>query len=112
AWERRYRVVSPTRTEGRQRLYSELDVERLLRLRRLTDQGHAIGRISLLPLPELVRLEDEAPADTPEIAGAAAAEVASASLQATRRLDDKELQAVLERAALTLGLSGVLAQVL
>jgi DNA-binding transcriptional MerR regulator/methylmalonyl-CoA mutase cobalamin-binding subunit len=112
AWERRYRVVTPTRTEGGQRLYSDLDVERLLRLRRLTDQGHAIGRIALLPLPELVRLEDEAPADAPEIASAAAAEVASASLQATRGLDDKELQAVLERAAITLGVSVFLDQVL
>ena len=70
AWERRYHVVSPTRTDGGQRLYSDLDVERLLRLRRLTEQGHAIGRIALLPLPELVRLEEEAPADTREIASA------------------------------------------
>jgi MerR family transcriptional regulator, light-induced transcriptional regulator len=111
AWERRHRVVSPTRTAGGQRLYSDLDVERLLRLRRLTDQGHAIGRIALLPLPELVRLEEEAPADTPEIASAGAAEAASASLQATRRLDDLELQAVLERAAITLGVPVFLDQV-
>src|SRR5512144_289316 len=99
AWERRYRVVTPTRTDGGQRLYSDLDVERLLRLRRLTDQGHAIGRIALLPLPELVRLEEEAPSSTPAHAGAAAAETVSAALQATRRLDDAELQAILERAA-------------
>jgi MerR family transcriptional regulator, light-induced transcriptional regulator len=112
AWERRYQVVSPSRTDGGQRLYSDLDVERLLRLRRLTDQGHAIGRIALLPLPELVRLEAEAPPDKPEIAGAAAAEAVSASLEATRRLDDKELQAVLERAAITLGVPVFLDQVL
>jgi DNA-binding transcriptional MerR regulator/methylmalonyl-CoA mutase cobalamin-binding subunit len=103
AWERRYRVVSPTRTDGGQRLYSDLDVERLLRLRRLTEQGHAIGRIALLPLPELLRLEDEAPADALEAASADAAEAATAALEATRHLDDLELQAVLERAAITLG---------
>ena len=103
AWERRYRVVSPTRTDGGQRLYSDLDVERLLRLRRLTEQGHAIGRIASLPLPELVRLEEETPADTRETASADAAEAATAALEATRRFDDLELQAVLERSAITLG---------
>ena len=72
-------------------------MERLLRLRRLTEQGHAIGRIALLPLPELVRLEDEAPADALEAASADAAEAATAALEATRHLDDLELQAVLER---------------
>jgi DNA-binding transcriptional MerR regulator/methylmalonyl-CoA mutase cobalamin-binding subunit len=103
AWERRYRVVSPTRTDGGQRLYSDLDVERLLRLRRLTEQGHSIGRIALLPLTELVRLEEEAPADTAETASADAAKAATAALEATRRFDDLELQAVLERSAITLG---------
>jgi MerR family transcriptional regulator, light-induced transcriptional regulator len=111
AWERRYHVVSPTRTDGGQRLYSDLDVERLLRLRRLTERGHAIGRLALLPLPELVRLEEEAPADRLETASAEAAEAVTAALQATRRLDDLELQAVLERAAITLGVPVFLDQV-
>jgi DNA-binding transcriptional MerR regulator/methylmalonyl-CoA mutase cobalamin-binding subunit len=111
AWERRYHVVSPTRTEGGQRLYSDLDVERLLRLRRLTEQGHAIGRIASLPLPELVRLEEEAPAERVEAASQGAADAAIAALQAARRFDAVELQAVLERAAVTLGVPVFLDQV-
>jgi DNA-binding transcriptional MerR regulator/methylmalonyl-CoA mutase cobalamin-binding subunit len=111
AWERRYHVVSPTRTEGGQRLYSDLDVERLLRLRRLTEHGHAIGRIASLPLPELVRLEEEAPAERVEIASQGAADAATAALQAARRFDAVELQAVLERAAVTLGVPVFLDQV-
>jgi DNA-binding transcriptional MerR regulator/methylmalonyl-CoA mutase cobalamin-binding subunit len=111
AWERRYHVVSPTRTEGGQRLYSDLDVERLLRLRRLTEHGHAIGRIASLPLPELVRLEEEAPAERVEIASQGAADAATAALQAARRIDAVELQAVLERAAVTLGVPVFLDQV-
>ena len=117
AWERRYGVVSPTRTEGGQRLYSDLDVERLLRLRRLTERGHAIGRIALLPLDELVRIEDQMPATQPEghrREGPAKAEARQASgesvgaaitlaFQAARRLDAAEMQAVLERAAVTFG---------
>jgi DNA-binding transcriptional MerR regulator/methylmalonyl-CoA mutase cobalamin-binding subunit len=107
AWERRYGVVSPTRSEGGQRLYSELDIERLLRLRRLTARGHGIGRLALLALPELARLEEEIPAPAPAAAAAleteSVASAAAAALEATGRLDAAELQVVLERAAMTLG---------
>lgn len=119
AWERRYGVVTPTRTEGGQRLYSDHDIERLLRLRRLTDRGHAIRRLASLPLDELARLDEEsaeqdAPAARTGSRGAAdelseramadsAGAAIAAALQATRRLDAVELQAVLERAAVTLG---------
>ena len=103
AWERRYGVVSPTRSEGGQRLYSELDIERLLRLRRLTERGHAIGRLAALALAELARLEEETPAPTAPVETESVTTAASAALEATRRLDAVELQAVLERAAMTLG---------
>jgi MerR family transcriptional regulator, light-induced transcriptional regulator len=115
AWERRYGVVTPSRSEGGQRLYSDLDIERLLRLQRLTGRGHAIGLIASLPVAELARMEQEAPeavaagraAEPDRSPGGAAAEEArqavAAALQATRRLDTLEIQAVLERAAVTLG---------
>jgi DNA-binding transcriptional MerR regulator/methylmalonyl-CoA mutase cobalamin-binding subunit len=119
AWERRYGVVSPTRTEGGQRLYSDLDIERLLRLRRLTDSGHAIRRIASLPLAELARLDDETagheeqrrslkePRGAEDEADHTRVEIVgysiAAALNATRRLDAVELQSVLERAAVTLG---------
>jgi DNA-binding transcriptional MerR regulator/methylmalonyl-CoA mutase cobalamin-binding subunit len=112
AWERRYHVVSPLRSEGGQRLYSDLDVERLLRLRRLTDRGHAIGRIAALPLAELVRLEEETPKGESGTPSESAADAAATALEATRRLDPTELQAVLERAAVTLGTSVFLDQVI
>ena len=127
AWERRYAVVTPTRSEGGQRLYSPLDIERLRRLRRLTDRGHAIGRIASLSLDALTRLdaetaEDEARASSPagKTSGGHPAdrlhaetirEFTLAALRATRRLDAAELQAVLERAAVTLGVPDFLDQV-
>jgi methanogenic corrinoid protein MtbC1 len=112
--------VSPSRSEGGQRLYSDLDIERLLRLRRLTDRGHAIGRIASLPLSELARLESETlpdtgaaeawPAQMSEDQAARAAgegpvvgEAVAAAFRAALQLDAGELQAVLERAAVTLG---------
>ena len=118
AWERRYGVVSPARTEGGQRLYTDLDIERLRLLRRLTHRGHAIRRVALLPIAELARLDEETGLVEEGAASADGARLASeadqadaesvsaaiaAALQATRRLDGIELQAVLERAAVTLG---------
>jgi DNA-binding transcriptional MerR regulator/methylmalonyl-CoA mutase cobalamin-binding subunit len=123
AWERRYGVVAPSRSEGGQRLYSELDVERLRRLRRLTERGHSIGQLAPLSLEQLTRLEAEAAAEPApsavppagEPAGPEGAEstreIAMAALRATREFAPRELQVLLERAAVTLGVPAFLDQV-
>jgi methanogenic corrinoid protein MtbC1/transposase-like protein len=115
AWERRYQVVTPSRTEGGQRLYSDLDIERLRLLRRLTDRGHAIGRIADLPFDELSRLDREAAGAEAGTAGTAQSDGARASvdeaLLAARRFDAPELQATLERAAVTHGVPVFLEEV-
>lgn len=63
AWEKRYGVVKPVRTETNRRLYSDADVERLTLLRRLTDEGLTISGVAGMSDPELrallVRIEDE-----------------------------------------------------
>lgn len=41
AWERRYAVVSPQRTEGGYRVYDDDDLDRLRQMRDLVDQGWA-----------------------------------------------------------------------
>ncbi len=43
AWESRYRVLQPCRTDGGHRLYSEEDVDRVLAVLRLTAQGWSVG---------------------------------------------------------------------
>lgn len=112
-------MVSPTRTEGGQRLYSDLDIERLVRLRRLTERGHAIRRIASLPLAQLAQLDEETAAEQDraallegQAAGAGEAiqlragkvhEAIAGAMRATERLDAVDLQAGLERAAVTLG---------
>ncbi len=113
AWERRYQVVAPSRSEGGQRLYSDHDVQRLRLLRRLTDRGHSIARLAGASLEDLEQsareeaglkpVETETP--TP---GSEAGEFRSAVLNAAHRLDAAELHAVLERAAVTLGIPGFL----
>jgi methanogenic corrinoid protein MtbC1 len=53
AWEKRYQTVRPTRSEGKQRLYSAADIERLSLLRRATEVGYSIGTIAALSLESL-----------------------------------------------------------
>jgi DNA-binding transcriptional MerR regulator len=43
AWERRYGLVQPTRSEGGYRLYSDDDVRTITRVRELIDQGYKVG---------------------------------------------------------------------
>lgn len=43
AWERRYNIVAPGRTEGGYRMYTEQDLATLRRVKLLIDQGYRIG---------------------------------------------------------------------
>jgi DNA-binding transcriptional MerR regulator len=106
AWERRYEVVTPHRSPGGQRLYSDHDLERLRRLSQLTGRGHSISRIAGLSLGDLERLEEQVapgPVVPPEGQSSAAAEVVGEALGAVGRFQAEELQAVLQRGAITLG---------
>ncbi len=55
AWERRYGVVQTMREEGKARMYSREDVERLTLIKRLVDLGNAISTVATLSHPELTR---------------------------------------------------------
>lgn len=59
AWERRYEVVAPSRSEGGQRLYSDADIRRLQLLATAVDGGRSIGMIASLASTELEALIDE-----------------------------------------------------
>jgi methanogenic corrinoid protein MtbC1 len=116
AWERRYGVVTPVRSDGGQRLYSDLDVERLRLLRRLTGRGHGISQLAKLSHDELERiLREDEPAAEEQASDATlegrAAEFCSAAVRAAQRLDAGELHAVLERAVVSLGVPVFLEQV-
>lgn len=54
AWERRYNVLSPARTSGGYRTYTEQDIEVLRRLKQLTDEGVSIAQAAQL-LPAIRR---------------------------------------------------------
>ena len=74
-WERRYGVVGPARAASGQRLYSPLDVERLVLIKQLVDMGHAIGtvaRASLAALRSLAAVRGGRSLDAPRAAAPAA----------------------------------------
>ncbi len=52
-WERRYKAVTPVRSEGGTRLYSEADIARLRRLRQAIDRGYSIGQAARLSSEQL-----------------------------------------------------------
>jgi DNA-binding transcriptional MerR regulator/methylmalonyl-CoA mutase cobalamin-binding subunit len=62
AWERRYAVVKPSRTAGRQRSYSDADIARLGLLAAATRFGRNISQVAKLPSDEIAQLvaDDEA----------------------------------------------------
>lgn len=53
AWEKRYRVVEPMRSDTKRRLYSEYDIERLRLIRLAKQAGHRLADIAQLSLPDL-----------------------------------------------------------
>ena len=65
AWEKRYGVVEPARSGGRQRLYSDQDVERLRLLRSAVEEGRRISEVANLSAKELTALVLEDRAETP-----------------------------------------------
>lgn len=73
AWERRYNVLSPSRSDGGYRLYSEHDIATLLWLKEQLDAGVAISRaVALLDryheageAPELAMSLDRLPGQPP-----------------------------------------------
>lgn len=111
AWERRYQVVVPGRTETGRRRYSDLDIERLTLLHKLTAADHRIGDVAQLPLADLRTLVAELPSPrvgrgSAEPAAAAAAATADdllrQALAAVGSLDSAGLEDVLVRAAMHL----------
>lgn len=111
-WERRYRVVTPARTQTGRRLYSDAEIERLHLLHRATLGGRSIGLIAALPDPALEELlRKDAEADLARTSRAtmargtapfSAAPFVTDSLGALERFDADTLGAVLRRASIAL----------
>lgn len=56
AWENRYNIVNPMRTDSNRRLYSEEDINKLRIVKKLTDNGYRIKNIANLSFNDLSEL--------------------------------------------------------
>ena len=110
AWEKRYGVVEPARSDGGRRLYSDEDIDLLRLLHRAILGGRRISWVAGLDvrqLSDLVREDEEAEAERPherlaEDAGTSPELYLAACLSAVDGLNARGLESVLKRAALNL----------
>ena len=56
AWEKRYGVVNPDRTDSNRRFYTNDEIEKLKLLKKATEAGNSIGNISNLTIEQLQEL--------------------------------------------------------
>jgi DNA-binding transcriptional MerR regulator/methylmalonyl-CoA mutase cobalamin-binding subunit len=111
AWERRYGVVRPSRSQTGRRLYTDADIERLLLLKRAVDGGRPIGllvRLDRQQVEELIAADDAARLGTPAAAleaghGSSGDALLDACLTAIQSFDTGRLSYELERASHELG---------
>lgn len=113
-WERRYGVSDADRSPQGQRLYSAEQVHRLGLLKRVVDQGHAIGTVARFDVVELAAL-----AGVPAASGMPSLKLAVVGAALAQRLEATHTAPLLEIAAVcpqlqgaTEALAGVSADVL
>lgn len=118
-WERRYGAVSPNRSAGGQRLYTDRDVERFRLLAAATRNGRTISTVAGYSDEELQRMiADDLSSVAAQVAErptptasdrdsrhvAELAQVVAAALASTRRFDASALDRILRRAIAQYGL--------
>jgi MerR family transcriptional regulator, light-induced transcriptional regulator len=91
AWERRYGVVSPTRTSSGYRLYDEDAIARLVAMRRLIDEGWA-------PQQAAARIRAAEPDELREAGrGAPSAQIDGTGTAMAQRMEASEHEALVDR---------------
>jgi len=103
-WEKRYGAVSPSRTSGGHRLYSEADISRLKLLRQATQCGHRIGNVVDLPTERLHELVGRSGVPENEVTTGDLSHCLAACMQAVKSLNEAALQRQLESALVEFGL--------
>jgi len=104
AWETRYGLVTPERTPGGLRLYSEQDERRVRTMREHINAG--------LSASEAARLAKLAGDPQPEAASATLADIEAALERGFEALDESAAQAALDRLFVAFGLRQALADVI
>lgn len=98
AWERRYALVAPQRTDARYRVYSDDDVAILRGAKSLVDDGMRIAEVARMPREELRRAALRVPRREGAEALLALPGFLESALDAVARLDGEALERILHRA--------------
>ena len=103
AWEKRYNVVEPERTDTNRRLYSEEDIEKLRLLNEAVQKGHNIGGIANISIQELKSiLHQEKRTALKGVSEELTSDVdslLSSCIEAVKAYDRKELETILLKAS-------------
>jgi MerR family transcriptional regulator, light-induced transcriptional regulator len=102
AWERRYRIVEPSRDPNGRRSYNPEDVLRLRKLREATERGHPISKLARLSVDDLGKLLTE-----PELRGLKSAAVSSFSTQILKAAENYRPDQVDQLLAMAMALQPV-----
>ncbi len=111
AWERRYGVVTPERSPGGQRWYTEADVQRLRLLARAVEAGRSISTVAALSaeaLANVVRAEEASILARGTRYALAGQPFLAEALGAVETLDGSALEATLRQATLRLNIDELL----
>lgn len=101
-WERRYGFPEPIRNDKGERMYSEKQVRRLQRIRRLLDQGMRPGKLLSLGEQALDQLEASLLAETPSLANQSIAPI----LETVQRADTTQFEQQLHQLYRQQGMTG------
>lgn len=102
AWEKRYDAICPSRLENGRRMYTEIEINRLILLQKISSLGHTIGLIAHHTDQELQEmLAKMGGAETPVISQGSlpAEEYLPRILDAVKRYDLKTLTSELNQAS-------------
>jgi len=103
AWEKRYNVVEPERTDTNRRLYSEEEIEKLRLLNEAVQNGHNIGGIANISIQELKSiLHQEKRTALKGVSEELTSDVdslLSSCIEAVKAYDRKELETILLKAS-------------
>ncbi len=110
AWEKRYNVVVPERTDTNRRVYSQSDVEKLKLLSQVSEKGYAIGTIAHYTIEELRNIVGKSESNKIELveekkqteSAEAVSLYLSKAINAVELLDAKNLEKELYRALVDL----------
>lgn len=99
AWERRYGLLAPERTEAGYRLYSDEDVTVLRGAKSLVDQGRSISDVARLGRADLLRIGKSAALAAapmrPSLAPLASSDFPNAAIEAITALDGARVESLL-----------------